>query len=108
MTSLTRLGCRNEDLEEQKRLSKLWYLQSPHEGQSKKSCETNHFSVLLNIGSLLREERTKGRALFLIFYSSKELFMFKPHCTAKNYVINYSGTLSCGYFLYFMVFYANN
>lgn len=66
------------------------------------------FFVMLNIEFLLREERIEGRILFLIFDFSKNLLTFKSYCTAKNAVINYSETCSCGYFFYFVVFYASN
>lgn len=37
MTTITRLGSKSEDWEEQKRLGKICELQSPDEGQSKKN-----------------------------------------------------------------------
>lgn len=69
MTRITRLGSKSEDWEEQKSFASYRVLMKVK--AKKKNCETNHFSVLLNIDSLLRRGRTEGRAYFLFFVSLK-------------------------------------
>lgn len=57
MTTITRLGSKSEDWEEQKRLSKICELQSPDEGQSKKITVRQIISLSCWIWNLFLGER---------------------------------------------------